>query len=145
MENLYNLRDATQDDFDFLKQAKINNIFAYAKEMTIEEKEDIISFCGRYVNKYFNSYKIIEKDSVRCGVLLVIEYEDGFVLDELYLIENHRNLGIGTDIITNETQKYEKLYLWVYKANEKALKLYKKLNFKIIDEREQHYIMLHSK
>ena len=145
MNNLYNLRKAIPNDFEFIKQAKIHNIFAYAKEMSVEEKEDIISYVGRYVNKYFNDYQIIEKDGVICGVVLVIDYEDGFVIDELYLTENYRNLGIGTDIISNLTKQYDKLYLWVYKKNLRAFKLYEKLNFKIIDEREQHFIMLHNK
>ena len=145
MKTIYSLCEPTRNDIKFIEQAKIHNIFAYAKEMSVEEKEDIISYVGRYVKKFFNDYKIIKKDGVACGVVLVIEYEDGFVIDELYLTENYRNLGIGTDVISNLMKKYEKLYLWVYKKNLKARKLYEKLNFKIIDEREQHFIMLHNK
>ncbi len=33
------------------------------------------------------------------------------------------------------------IYLWVYKKNSKAISLYKKIGFKIIDESESRYYM----
>lgn len=35
------------------------------------------------------------------------------------------------------------IYLWVYKQNKKAIKLYKRLGFKIINETDTRYFMKH--
>ena len=56
------------------------------------------------------------------------------ILDEIYLEEEYRNKGIGTDIIENILKINTIVYLWVYKKNIKAISLYKKMKFKIINE-----------
>lgn len=55
--------------------------------------------------------------------------------------EEYRNKGLGTDIIKNILKINPIVYLWVYKENKKAISLYKKLNFKIIDETENRFYM----
>ena len=81
----------------------------------------------------------------KVGCLLVTKKDDGVILDEIYLEEEYRNKGIGTDIIKNILKINPIVYLWVYKKNIKAISLYKKMEFKIINETENRYYMKYSK
>ena len=63
------------------------------------------------------------------------------MLDEIYVEQEYRNKGIGTDIIKNVINENDIIYLWVYKENVKAISLYKKLGFNVIDETDSRYYM----
>ena len=63
----------------------------------------------------------------------------------IYLEEEYRNKKIGTNIITNILKSNPLVYLWVYKENTKAISLYKKMKFKVINETETRYYMEYSK
>ena len=67
------------------------------------------------------------------------------LLDEIYIEKNYRNKGIGSDILKKITQENNIVYLWVYKLNTRAISLYKRLKFNIIDETENRYYMKYSK
>lgn len=67
------------------------------------------------------------------------------MLDEIYIEQEYRNKGIGTDIIKNVINENDIIYLWAYKENTKAISLYKKLSFNIIEETESRYYMKYSK
>lgn len=144
MKVKYMLRKATEEDFNFIKEAKITTIFDYAKNISKEEKEDILSYVDRFTNKFLNDYKIIVKDGKNCGVFLIRDYEDGVLLDEIYLLPEFRNLGIGSDLISKEIIKHNKVYLWVYKSNVRAVALYKKLHFEVFDDKGERYLMLYN-
>ena len=70
---------------------------------------------------------------------------NGKLLDEIYLEEEYRNKGIGTKIIMDILNNNDVVYLWVYKENEKAISLYKKLGFNVIKETESRYYMKYNK
>lgn len=53
--------------------------------------------------------------------------------------------GIGTKIIMDILDNNDVVYLWVYKENEKAISLYKKLGFNVIEETESRYYMKYNK
>ena len=63
------------------------------------------------------------------------------MLDEIYIESDFRNKGIGTKIIKEILQENKVVYLWVYKENEKAISLYKKLGFKVVDETDTRFFM----
>lgn len=65
----------------------------------------------------------------------------GIIIDELYIEEKYRNNGIGTVLINNVISNNNIVYLWVYKLNVKAIRLYKRLGIKIIKETEDRYCM----
>jgi len=59
--------------------------------------------------------------------------EHGSLLDNLHILQNFQNSGIGKRLIQNcaatvlEKAKTAKMYLWVYEANENAKKIYEHL------------------
>ena len=141
----YSLVDASIDDIDYLKQAKSNIIYTYANNLKEEEKNEINNYIDTSIPKELKEYKIILFNNKAIGCLLIKKQDDGVLLDEIYLEESYRSLGIGTEIIKNILDINNIVYLWVYKENKKAVSLYKRLNFIIVDETESRYYMKYKK
>lgn len=67
------------------------------------------------------------------------------MLDEIFLETDFRNKGIGSDIINRILELNDIVYLWVYKDNINAIRLYKKFGFNIIYETDTRYYMKYLK
>jgi len=85
--------------------------------------------------------KIIKRDRETIGSFFTRPYENGVLIDELYLEEKWRNKGIGTQLIKSVISKNEDVYLFVYAKNEKAILLYKRLGFKVVKEQGEKFLM----
>ena len=141
----YELISAENDDISYLKDAKLYNLFSYAHNLSKEEMFKITKYIDKHISMEIKHYKIIVCDNKKVGCCLVIEKDDGVIIDEIYLEEKYRNQGVGTNIIKRILQNNSIVYLWVYKENIKAISLYKKLGFNIIEETETRYYMKYSK
>ena len=141
----YNLINATSNDIDYIKKSKLYDIFTYADDLPKDEIMRINNYVDEHIPVDITDYKIIMCNNDRVGCLLVTKKDDGVILDEIYLEEEYRNKGIGTDIIKNILKINPIVYLWVYKKNIKAISLYKKMKFKIINKTENRYYMKYSK
>ena len=141
----YSLVDASIDYINYLKQAKSNIIYTYANNLTEEEKIKINNYIDTSIPKELKEYKIILFNNKTIGCLLIKKQNNGVLLDEIYLEESYRSLGIGTEIIKKILDINNIVYLWVYKENKKAVSLYKRLSFIIIDETESRYYMKYQK
>ena len=136
----YNLIEAKVEDINYIKSTKLYNIFNYDHHLPEDEKIKIKRYVDKHIPQEIEQYKIILCNKKRVGCLLVIQHEDGIMLDEIYLEEEYRNKGIGTDII-RKILNNNIVYLWVYKENTRAIKLYKQLGFIINIETETRYYM----
>lgn len=141
----YNLINATNKDTDYIKKSKLYNIFTYADDLPKDEVMRINNYVDEHIPVEITDYKIIMCNKNKVGCLLVVKKDDGVILDEIYLEEEYRNKGIGKDIIKNILKNNSIVYLWVYKKNIKAISLYKKMKFKIINKTENRYYMKYSK
>lgn len=140
---LYELRKATENDVQLLIKYKLSTIFQFADDISNNEEKEIKEYVNDSVPKLLNEYKIIVVNGHDIGCFLVTDYEDGKLIDEIYLEDEYRGKGIGTDLIFNILSKHNVAYLWVYKQNKEAIKLYKKLGFKIELETDTRYFMKH--
>lgn len=138
---MYKLVKASKKDIPRLIQYKKNIIYMYIKCLSGEEKENINEYVINSVNEIFKDYYNIIIDDKIIGSVCIRDLENARLLDEIYLEKEFRNKGIGTDIIKKIIENNESVYLWVYKENIKAVLLYKRLGFKIIDETEFRYYM----
>ena len=137
----YKLECATKDDTELLISYKLATILDYAKDLPKGEIEEITNYVKDTIPIQIDDYEIIIINNKKVGCLLLENYEDGILLNELYLDKNYRRKGIGTNILNNNS----KVYLWVYKENTLALNLYKKLGFKIKESTETRYFMKYDK
>lgn len=137
----YLLVDATEENKEILIEYKLKSILDYAGKLSLEEINKIQEYVNIEVPKQIENYKIITSNHKIIGCLLIEDYEDGILLDEIYLEESYRHKGIGTDILKTVLEKNQIVYLWVYKLNTNAISIYQKMNFKIIKETETRYFM----
>ena len=141
----YKLDSSSMKDIDTLIKYKLNSILKYASNLSNKELDEINTYVKDNVPKQLNNYKLINIDGNIVGCILVENKDDGVIIDELYIEEKYRNNGIGTDLINNVISNNNIVYLWVYKLNFKAIRLYKRLEFKIIKETENRYYMQFNK
>ncbi|MCR4581618.1 MAG: GNAT family N-acetyltransferase [Bacilli bacterium] len=141
----YELVKSSIEDIDRLSEYKKKTIFEYAKDLSNDEIDKINNYVASEVPKLINDYCNIVVDNKVIGCLLLTNKDDGILLDEIYLEEEYRNKGIGSSIINDVLTNNNIVYLWVYKANERAVFLYKKLGFNVIEETESRYYMKYSK
>lgn len=140
----YDLTKSTAEDLMRLIKYKKATIFAYADNLPREEIDRINSYIEKNVPKELDDYQNIVVDGRVVGCLLLSSNGDELELDEIYLESDFRGQGIGKNIIKKILLENDPVYLWVYKANTKAVSLYKSLNFKIIQETETRYRMKHT-
>ena len=141
----YKLEKATLNDIDKLIEYKKNTIYEYANNIDEEEINKIDNYIINEVPKLLDDYLNIIVDGKKVGCVLITKKDDGKLLDEIYLEEDYRCLGIGSMIIKNILESNNIVYLWVYKDNIKAIKLYKRLGFNIITETDSRYYMKYSR
>ena len=90
-------------------------------------------------------HEIIEVDGKAVGLLHVLQDQSMVILDQLWLLPSHQNLGIGSDLIRKLVSKSEAqaipIRLSVLIQNP-AVSLYKRLGFEVISQSETHFTML---
>lgn len=137
----YILEVSSKENIDILIKYKLNSIIEYASDLSNKELNEINTYVKDNVPKQIRNYKLINIDGNIVGCILVENKDDGVIIDELYIEGKYRNNGIGTDLINKVISNNKVVYLWVYKLNVKAIKLYKRLGFIIIKETENRYYM----
>lgn len=137
----YSLINCSENDINTIVEYKCNNIFEYATDITLEEKNKITNYVIKDINEELHNFKMIIFDNKIVGTIGVIDYKDGKMIDEIFIEEDYRNRGIGTDIINNVLMCNDKVYLWVYINNVKAVRLYKRLGFVVKETSKERYFM----
>ena len=142
---MYKLVKASKKDIPRLIRYKKDIIYMYSKDLAEDERNKIDEYVITSVNEMFKDYYNIIIDDKIIGSILLKDMPQGKLLDEIYLEKDFRNTGIGTDIIREMLEKNRNIYLWVYKENEKAISLYNRLGFIIVDETDSRYYMKYDK
>lgn len=139
----YKFEQANYKDLERIKKYKLTTIFEYAKDLSQQEINKINNYVDIEVSKQINDYKNIIYNGIVIGSVLVRSIDNGLLIDEIFIENEYRNKGIGTSIIKNIlSNRKQNIYLWVYKDNIKAIKLYKKLGFTILEKTDSRYYMI---
>ena len=140
----YELKAASLNDKKILYDYKTLSILDF-DSMDKKEKKKVSDYIINFIDNHINDYKLIIIENKTIGCYCSYIKEDCIFLDEIYIEEAYRNLGMGTDLIKKEIEnaksKKMNIELWVYKENIKAINLYKRLNFVINTETENRYLM----
>lgn len=81
-----------------------------------------------------NNYMRIMCAEKNAGFVLVEKHPDRTELDDLFLFPEFQNKGIGTAIIQDVLNSSDKpVFLFVFIGNVGAVRLYKRLGFKIVE------------
>ena len=132
----YKIVDAKDKDIDILTSIKLVTMIddEMDKVLSYTEKAKIRKSVDKNIERTCELYKIIYIDNKIAGAYLVLPYDDGYIIDEIYLFKEFRNNGIGTKIIQELIKEYKTLYIWVYKNNVDALRLFEKLGFILVNK-----------
>lgn len=141
----YELVKSSVSDIDKLINYKRNTLYEYAHDLRDDEITKIENYVKDTVPKLLDNYFNIVVDGKIVGCLLVTLKDDGVLLDEIFIEEEYRNFGIGTSIINKVINDNDIVYLWVYKENVNAIKLYKRIGFNIIEDSDIRYYMKYCK
>ena len=136
---MYTLVNATENNIELIKDIKLETIFSSPDEFGEDDTDKIKEYVDMSVKEFLDNYKLVIINDSIAGIFFVRDFEDGVLIDEIYLYDEYRNKGIGTDLINSVSNP--NIYLWVYKNNVKAISLYSKLGFDIIEETDTRYKM----
>ena len=101
----YKVVKATKDDIEKLNEFVLNIFLEQPESISKEEKLKIVSYIKNDINANLENYKVVYIDNIRIGCVKVKFEEDRVLIDKIYLVPEHRNKGIGTDILKNILNK----------------------------------------
>ena len=142
---MYKLVKASKKDIPRLIKYKKDIIYMYSKDLVEDERNKIDEYVITSANEMFEDYYNIIIDDKIIGSILLKDMPQCKLIDEIYIEKEFRNNGIGTDIIRKMLENNRNIYLWVYKENKKAISLYNRLGFIIVDETDSRYYMKYDK
>ena len=127
----YKVVSAKKSNIDLLTSIKMVTMLddELDKKLSFEEKEKVKNNIVLNIEQNYKDYKIIYVDKEIAGAYAIVPYEDGKLIDEIYLFEEFRNKGIGTDIIKGLNPMCRYLYVWINKNNRDAIRLFERLNY----------------
>jgi len=134
------MRPATEDDVDNMYDWEMESIDSSLQQDPKVQKL-IRDDCYQSIK---DTQMIMDQDkTIGMFTACMIDNGEWRYIGEIYLIPEYRGQHIGSTILKNEIEKYDRIRLQVAFDNEPALRLYQSLGFKIVSENKKGglYIM----
>ena len=112
-------------------------IFARCREL-VERYEDptqvdiarVLSWLDKKIRTNISQYTCVLRGNEKVAFFCLSEEENGFELDDLYVLKPYRGQGIGSEILKHCIALASKpIFLYVFTANKDAVRLYRRLGF----------------
>jgi len=137
------IRLATVNDSEFAYQTKKAAFRKYVeKVLGWDEDEQRQLHKRRFVAQ---DYKVIQVAGIDVGVLATTRQPDCVKVNQLFIVPEHQNKGIGTAcimrIIEDTTVSKLPIRLQVLKVNNRAFAFFQRLGFRSIGESNTHVLM----
>lgn len=130
--------------------ADVEAIFALSKAL-IDQYEDVesidydkvLQWVRRKIGAQIGEYQRVLMDGDLAGYVHFHPDGERMELDDLYILPEYRGRGIGTAVVKKCCAETEKpVYLYVFRRNKGAVRLYRRLGFEIVQEvGSSRYIM----
>ena len=133
---------ATGSDIESIYEFNKYLIDRYENVQNIEY-DKVLSWVQRIIETYVAEYQRILFDGDLAGYYRFHQDGDKMELDDLYIFPQYRNQQIGTTIIEKCLLETDlPVYLFVFIKNTKAVELYKRIGFEIVETiQDSRYIM----
>ena len=133
---------ATESDIEAIYEFNKYVIDRYENIQNIEY-EKVLNWVHRKIETYIDEYQRILFDGELAGYYRFHQDGDKMELDDLYIFPQYRNQQIGTTIIEKCLLETDlPVYLFVFIKNTKAVELYKRIGFEIVETiQDSRYIM----
>ncbi len=134
---------ANEDDIELIYELCERLIQKYECLELIDHPK-VLKWVRKKIERSIGEYTVIYADDHKAGYYHFFLNEDGqYEIDDLYVFPKYRNRGIGTEVINLCCASVDApVMLYVFIRNERAVSLYKKLGFEIIEiVNNSRYIM----
>ena len=135
---MYTLRPATEADYDFLYALHCAAIREYVEPIWGWHEEWQAEYFRRKFNP--NGRRVIEVEGHDAGVLVIEERPDELYLALIELLPGYQGRGIGTMIVTSLLDQAQNrgmpVTLDVLETNQPARRLYERLGFRLVGQKE---------
>ncbi len=139
--NLLEFKKAQTEDAEVIFRLCKENIDKY-EDIDSIPYDEVIAWVRRKINKSISEYTRIYKDGALCGYYRFHPDDGEYELDDFYLFEEYRGQGIGSAVLEKCLFEADKtVYLYVFKRNEGAVRLYKRFGFEVREDLGTRYIM----
>ena len=132
---------ATRDDLDLIIEAEVYTTQElYGNEVM---PDDVVDELIQDSKDSIGHTRIIQYNGEPIGILQAYALEGYWFIAEIYLIEEYRGQGIGSEVLEYEISEHpqEIFCLNVYKTNTHAIELYETLGFEVTEDDDERYIM----
>lgn len=129
INDVQKIYELTKEHFYLYEQRKEFNI----DKVLIDVKNDL--------DHRFETINRIYKDDIHVGYISIIPRSDAIEITDFYIFDKYQNQGIGTEVLKIIIKNYQHLYLFVFKNNLRAIKLYQTLHFNIVETHQIIYKM----
>jgi ribosomal protein S18 acetylase RimI-like enzyme len=133
----FEVRQATPGDRDTLYRIHREAMRPYVEQVWgwDEEYQE-----RRFRESYDHSEtQVVLVDGIAVGLLRVSESESAVFIDQVEIVPDYQDRGIGTALINDLLARGRPVELRVMKVNADARRLYERLGFRVIDDNEKHY------
>lgn len=140
---IYNLRNITEQDYDFIYQVKKDAYKKYVEENFGEWKEELQKqFFKAFIEKFKEGARIITFQGKDIGFYNSCENDYVYEIGNICIISECQNQGIGTAILQDIIKEHadKKIHLQYFKQNPVG-RLYERLGFEQCGETPYHYQM----
>ena len=138
------LRNVKEKDFDWLYNLRSQTMTKYISDSG--DNFDLETQSNRIMKEY-ESIKIVRSDNQDIGMFKVKRNSDKWEIIQIQLLPDYQHMGIGTKLIQElqmeASQQGVAIFLSVLKVNP-AKRLYERLGFEAIHEKEKSYTMRYS-
>ena len=138
------LRNVQESDSDWLYHLRSQTMLKYINDsgdqFNLETQSDRIKI-------EYESIKIVRSENQDIGMFKVKRDRDNWEIIQIQLLPDYQHMGIGTKLIQNLQKEASRqgiaVFLSVLKVNP-AKRLYERLGFEVIQEKDKSYTMRYS-
>ena len=140
----FEIRNVKENDFNWLYDLRSQTMAKYINDSG--DQFNLESQSKRILKEY-ESIKIVRSDNQDIGMFKVKRNSDKWEIIQIQLLPDYQHMGIGTKLIQNlqaeASQQGVAIFLSVLKVNP-AKRLYERLGFKVVQEKDKSYTMRYS-
>ena len=137
-------RDAEVDDVDFILDMKLDIILNNEKvlNMNKNELERQVLEAEEQIRENLNEYKMILANLEEIGFISIIDLDNEIVIDNIYIINEFRNNGVGTYILKEIIRtNFKPIFIDIDKNYSNLINICQNIGFVLEEETENKLYM----
>ncbi len=136
---------ATAEDVDMVYHLAKGLIEKYETDPTLDY-ERVFGWVKDKIERNIESYKTVHVDGVKVGYFCLLDDGERLELDDIHIFDSFQGRGYGAQVLEHVVSRAQHMrkdvFLYVFKHNQRAIALYKRHGFEIVENvAESRYVM----